>query len=348
MAGCVSLVAACSVTDDGLMADADLSAESIADTVEMADAGASVETETADEADATDMAAASNEGTADEVETAAAPADATVASDESTEIAEAEEEAATEETAASDEPSAVTALSEVEEEKPEPSPFAKLFSRPKGQTAETGQPNERGVPALSETTESAAETDIEQEPDETTTASIASGSPQVRLSVAGDGAALPGVREVRSIYELSSRDRFELNDYSEDGATVQVASAVGLAALAGSRLAVQHENVDVSCFKPRLVNTLRQIESHFGRPVVVTSGYRSKKHNRRVGGARESQHMNCAAADIQVAGVSKWDIAEYVRALPGRGGVGTYCHTKSVHVDVGAKRDWNWRCRRGN
>jgi uncharacterized protein YcbK (DUF882 family) len=32
--------------------------------------------------------------------------------------------------------------------------------------------------------------------------------------------------------------------------------------------------------------------------------------------------------------------------MPGRGGVGTYCHTNSVHVDVGPERDWNWRCRR--
>lgn len=56
--------------------------------------------------------------------------------------------------------------------------------------------------------------------------------------------------------------------------------------------------------------------------------------------------MYCAAADIQIQGVSKWELANYVRAMPGRGGVGTYCHTDSVHVDVGPERDWNWRCRR--
>jgi uncharacterized protein YcbK (DUF882 family) len=56
--------------------------------------------------------------------------------------------------------------------------------------------------------------------------------------------------------------------------------------------------------------------------------------------------MNCAAADIQVEGVGKWELARYLRAMPGRGGVGTYCHTDSVHVDVGPERDWNWRCRR--
>jgi uncharacterized protein YcbK (DUF882 family) len=58
--------------------------------------------------------------------------------------------------------------------------------------------------------------------------------------------------------------------------------------------------------------------------------------------------MNCAAADIVVEGVSKWELAQFARSLPGRGGVGTYCHTNAVHVDVGPERDWNWRCgRRG-
>ncbi|TIL49575.1 MAG: DUF882 domain-containing protein, partial [Mesorhizobium sp.] len=52
------------------------------------------------------------------------------------------------------------------------------------------------------------------------------------------------------------------------------------------------------------------------------------------------------AADIQVPGVSKAQLASYIRTMPGRGGVGTYCHTESVHIDVGPERDWNWRCRR--
>ena len=49
---------------------------------------------------------------------------------------------------------------------------------------------------------------------------------------------------------------------------------------------------------------------------------------------------------IEIPGVSKWDLANYARSMPGRGGVGTYCYTDAVHVDVGPERDWNWRCRR--
>ena len=122
--------------------------------------------------------------------------------------------------------------------------------------------------------------------------------------------------------------------------------APGLARLAPNGLMIQTGRVDVGCLKPSLVRVLKSIESHYGEKVVVTSGYRSPPHNARARGARNSLHMYCAAADIQVEGIGKWELAQYVRSMPGRGGVGTYCHTKSVHIDVGPERDWNWRCRR--
>ena len=127
---------------------------------------------------------------------------------------------------------------------------------------------------------------------------------------------------------------------------IQVASAAGLARLAPNGLTVQHGRVDVQCLKPALVRVLKQIESHYGKKVVVTSGYRSPKTNKRARGSRNSLHMYCSAADIQIEGVGKWELAEFVRSMPGRGGVGTYCHTQSVHVDIGPERDWNWRCRK--
>jgi uncharacterized protein YcbK (DUF882 family) len=174
------------------------------------------------------------------------------------------------------------------------------------------------------------------------TGSIAAESaPRAHLAVAASdsGAPLPGVR-VNSLFQISSGGSLD------DTGGIQLASAAGLARLGGARLQTQTEHVNIACLKPRLVQTLNHIQAHYGRPVVVTSGFRDARHNRRVGGASESKHMSCEAADIQVAGVSKWQLAEFVRALPGRGGVGTYCHTESVHVDIGGKRDWNWRCSR--
>ena len=71
---------------------------------------------------------------------------------------------------------------------------------------------------------------------------------------------------------------------------------------------------------------LKQVERHFGKRLIVTSGYRSPAYNKKVRGAEKSQHMYCAAVDVQLPGVSKWELAKFVRAMPGRGGVGTYCH----------------------
>jgi uncharacterized protein YcbK (DUF882 family) len=161
---------------------------------------------------------------------------------------------------------------------------------------------------------------------------------------------LPGVRQT-ALFEIRRRsgidDESDVDLHEDEGAGLyQVASAAGLARLAPNGLLTQTESVDVACLKPSLVRVLKTIEGHYGRKFVVSSGYRDANRNRRANGARNSLHMYCAAADIQIPGVSKWELASYVRSMPGRGGVGTYCHTESVHVDVGPERDWNWRCRR--
>lgn len=63
---------------------------------------------------------------------------------------------------------------------------------------------------------------------------------------------------------------------------------------------------------------LKTMERHFRRPVMVTSGYRSPSYNRKVNGARKSLHMICAAADIQIDGVSKWEVAVFLCDGPSR------------------------------
>ena len=212
--------------------------------------------------------------------------------------------------------------------------------------AETRAPFPGNEPDAEEETAEADAEDAGTGPDaENPVIKVAAMAPQAAMF----SDALPGVRERDQLFEIRSRagiDDASLDLYESADGSYQVASAAGLARLAPHGLMLQREDVNVSCFKPQLVRLLKVIERKYGKRIMVTSGYRSPAHNRRVNGAPKSMHMACAAADIQVEGVSKWELASFVRSLPGRGGVGTYCHTKSVHVDVGPERDWNWRCRR--
>jgi len=95
---------------------------------------------------------------------------------------------------------------------------------------------------------------------------------------------------------------------------------------------------------PRLLHLLVKIRLHYGRSVLITSGCRSHRHNRRVGGAKHSMHLRCMAADIKVSGVSKGRLRRYVSSMSGRGGVGTYCGRSIVHLDVGPRRSWYYGC----
>lgn len=90
----------------------------------------------------------------------------------------------------------------------------------------------------------------------------------------------------------------------------------------------------------RLVQVLQSIRDHFGKPVVITSAYRTAAHNKAVGGAKYSQHCYGRAADIRVAGVTVERLAAYAeKLLPDTGGIGRYPvrsgrPTGWVHVDV--------------
>lgn len=84
-----------------------------------------------------------------------------------------------------------------------------------------------------------------------------------------------------------------------------------------------------------LVRVLQDIREHFGRPVTISSGFRTAAHNKAVGGAAYSQHQYGRAADIRVAGVSTEALAAYAETLlPDTGGIGRYPAKGFVHVDV--------------
>lgn len=77
-----------------------------------------------------------------------------------------------------------------------------------------------------------------------------------------------------------------------------------------------------------LVSALQQIRAHFGKAVIINSGFRCEKHNSAVGGARSSLHKKGQAADIQVKTVEPIEVARYAESI-GVKGIGLYywgCH----------------------
>ena len=92
-----------------------------------------------------------------------------------------------------------------------------------------------------------------------------------------------------------------------------------------------------------LAKNLQVLREKIGKPIIVISGYRSPKYNRRIGGARKSQHMKAKAADIIVPGMEPDEVREVILGLikegkMKRGGVGRY--TRFTHYDI---RGWNAR-----
>lgn len=98
---------------------------------------------------------------------------------------------------------------------------------------------------------------------------------------------------------------------------------------------------DAIFISPELVSVLQKIRAHFGKPVTITSAYRTAAHNKKVGGVSDSQHLYGLAADIKVKDVSPWEVAGYAeRILTGKGGIGVYA--SFVHIDVRpTKARWN-------
>ena len=105
---------------------------------------------------------------------------------------------------------------------------------------------------------------------------------------------------------------------------------------------VANKDVETFCLVPPLRFAIASLEAHFGRKVVVSSGYRDPFHNARVGGQDDSFHMKCMAADIFIPGVDKRRLiaAAYREGLIG--GLGCYPGRSFIHIDVRSRpRGWS-------
>lgn len=79
------------------------------------------------------------------------------------------------------------------------------------------------------------------------------------------------------------------------------------------------------------------------RPIIINSGYRCPTHNKKVGGAKNSQHLYGKAADIRVNGMNPRTLEKYADTVFANGGVGMGGQD-FVHVDTrGHRARWRYQ-----
>ncbi len=93
---------------------------------------------------------------------------------------------------------------------------------------------------------------------------------------------------------------------------------------------------------PEAIDKLQALRDRLGKPLIVRSAYRSPEHNRAVGGATRSKHLDGTAFDIAM---SNHDPAAFEAAAREVGflGFGFYPRSGFMHIDLGPARVWGER-----
>lgn len=92
------------------------------------------------------------------------------------------------------------------------------------------------------------------------------------------------------------------------------------------------------------VVALQALRRDVGKPLVILSAYRSPEHNARVGGAKNSKHMEGHAFDVSMVGHDPHDFEAKARRH-GFKGFGYYPNSNPpfMHIDMGEARSWGTR-----
>jgi hypothetical protein len=87
------------------------------------------------------------------------------------------------------------------------------------------------------------------------------------------------------------------------------------------------------------MDRLQALRKIIGAPLMMNSAYRSPSHNKAVGGAKNSLHMQGIAFDVRM---DNHDPGRFIGAAreAGFAGIGTYPRQGFVHIDTGRTRTW--------
>tara|TARA_R110002124_G_scaffold229973_2_gene395115 strand:- start:1342 stop:1737 length:396 start_codon:yes stop_codon:yes gene_type:complete len=95
----------------------------------------------------------------------------------------------------------------------------------------------------------------------------------------------------------------------------------------------------------KLANNLQVLRDELNSPITINSSYRHEYYNKKIGGAKYSQHLTASASDITVRDIRPKKLARTILKLiksgkMDEGGVGLY--NGFVHYDIrGKKARWD-------
>lgn len=90
---------------------------------------------------------------------------------------------------------------------------------------------------------------------------------------------------------------------------------------------------------PESMDMLQRLRTLIGKPMVITSAYRSPAHNAKVGGVKDSMHLKARAWDVQMEGHDPAYFEKVARQV-GFTGFGFYEKSGFIHIDTGPPREW--------
>lgn len=170
------------------------------------------------------------------------------------------------------------------------------------------------------------------------------------LSKADTGVTFPSGAVLRIVQGDTSRDGEHWDPHGTGNPLLDTSDrsirpapnfTIGELATSGAR------RFNIARIDPNLVSCLQAIRNHAGRPVLVTSGYRSWAYNKAIYSRRNkkptlSRHSSGQAADIKIRGMTGLDIAK--RAIDVYGSrIGVGVGTDFAHIDVrGAEATWTY------
>ena len=95
-------------------------------------------------------------------------------------------------------------------------------------------------------------------------------------------------------------DHFTLNEFIKS----QTAERKGIAN--------SPNEIHVIAMESLCYNILERVRAAFAKPIIVNSGYRSVALCEAIGSKSTSQHCDGEAVDIEIQGISNYDLAKYI------------------------------------